>query len=122
MALLETNDTIKKYYESVKDQYPGYTLEDFERICKAPFRFFKISIERPDMPAIYIKGFGKFRVFSAKVRTLLKKLEAKKHFNQISEERYTVRKTNLLLKLKKLLEYENEGDDNRTDYGQAGAE
>lgn len=108
MALLETNDTIKEYYQEVKDNYPTIPFEEFMEICKAPFKFFKLKIEGEDMPTIYIKYFGKFKVFSTRLRTLLKALETKKHFNQINDERYTRHKEFLLNKYQQVKDNETE--------------
>ena len=95
MALLETNDTIKEYYNEVKHLYPDMPYEQFVDICKQPFKFFKSKIEQDDMPNIDIKYFGKFRVFASTIKGKLNELELKKKFNQISEERYELFKTNL---------------------------
>jgi len=107
MALLETNDTIKEYFEEVKHLYPNIPFEQFSDICKTPFRFFKMKIEQPNMPTIYIKYFGKFRVFSTTIQSLLKALETKKHFNQINDERYAKHKEFLLNKYKEVKEDED---------------
>lgn len=107
MALLETNDTIKEYYNEVKDLYPDMSYEQFQDICKYPFRFFRSKIEQDDMPNIDIKYFGKFRVFAASIKGKLKELETSKHFNHISEENYEKYKENLNSLLKKIEDYDN---------------
>lgn len=104
MALIETNDSIKEYYEEVKHLYPNISYEQFVEICKTPFRFFKIKIETDEMPTIFIKYFGKFKVHAATIKTLLKKLETKKHFNHINDERYERFKLNLQNRLKLIQE------------------
>lgn len=119
MALLDTNETIKEYYNEVKHLYPDIPFEQFMDICKQPFKFFKSKIEQDDMPNIDIKYFGKFRVFAASIKGKLKELELKKKFNQISEERYTTFKTNLEILLKKIQDNDdirrNKKDSNRAE-------
>lgn len=119
MALLETNDTIKEYYNEVKDLYPDISFEQFQDICKQPFKFFKSKIEQDDMPNIDIKYFGKFRVFAASIKGKLKELETKKHFNQISDERYDKFKANLETILKKI---QDNDDTRRNKKNNKGAE
>lgn len=107
MALLETNDTIKEYYNEVKHLYPDIPYEQFVDICKQPFKFFKSKIEQDDMPNIDIKYFGKFRVFPATIKGELKDLDTKKQFGRISDENYERYKENLNNILKKIEEHDN---------------
>lgn len=102
MALLDTNETIKLYYDEVKELYPDMSFEQFQEVCKQPFKFFKTKIEQDDMPNIDMKYFGKFRVFAATIKGKLKELDDKKRFNHISPERYDTFKTNLNTILKKI--------------------
>lgn len=107
MALLETNDTIRAYYEIVKDKYPDIPYSQFEAICKNPFRFFKNKIETDSMPIIAIKYFGKFKVYPSKIKTIIKELNIKKKFGTISEERYNKIKGDLEQRLKILNQEDN---------------
>jgi hypothetical protein len=94
MALLDNSEVIKQYYNAV------------EEICKNPFKFFKMQMEKPEMPSMYLKYFGRLVVYSSTIIKLLKALEVKKSFNQISDERYTTYKANLQARLKTIQEHE----------------
>lgn len=63
MLVRDTDDNIKDYYTQVKDKYPNLTLRDFEKICKAPFSFFRKAIESGNFQTIAVKFFGKFAPF-----------------------------------------------------------
>lgn len=111
--LIETDDSIKQYYELVKHKFPNMSYIQFQEICKNPFKFFKLKIETPEMPTIHIKYFGKLTVFSATIKRLLKELEVKKKY--ISIERYERYKINLQARLKTIQEHEDNTSNKGTD-------
>lgn len=108
--LLENKKLIHKYWEEVKHEYPEMEYFIFEDICKHPFRFIKSKLEGATMVTILMKYFGKFRVFSGKLKTLLKNNEADFHFKSITEEVYLQRKSDYEAKLKIVLEHEQKDD------------
>lgn len=55
-----TDDNIKDYYNKVKKEYPDLTYNDFLKVCKSPFTFFRKAIESGNFQTILIKFFGKF--------------------------------------------------------------
>lgn len=107
MPSIDTDQLIKEYWQTVKDKYPRISFEQFERICKAPFWFFKSQIEKPETPTIHVKYFGKFVVFSQYVERLIEKNNIKREKGIITEEEYQIRNTNLLKKLKEVSENED---------------
>jgi len=113
MPHLETEPLILRYYASIKDKYPQITSEHFMSICKAPFYFIKSQMERPDMPRIFIKFFGKFSVTSANIKEKLNKLEKSynnKKYNILTPEEYAERKAFFTAKYTQLKAEEEEAD------------
>ena len=70
MPLLESNDLIRQYYETIKDKY-GLTFDQVERICKAPFWYIKEQMETGILPLILVKYLGKFRVHPTTIYRLI---------------------------------------------------
>ncbi len=104
MPLLEYEILIKGFYDKIKEKYPDLTYSDVETIIKTPFRFIKLQLERPEMPTVLIKYFGKFTVFPGKLRTLIKENDFDFKNKLISEEKHKLYKEGYEKKLKDLLE------------------
>lgn len=113
MPSIDTEQLIKEYWETVKDKYPYINYESFEKICKAPFWFFKSQIEKKETPTIHVKYFGKFVVFSQYVYRLIEKNNKRLETNLISQEEWEIRNNNLTDKLREVLE--NEQKDKNVD-------
>lgn len=87
---LEYNDTIREFYKNSEFQHIPYA--EFVTICKAPFYYMKVQMERGDMPDMYFKYFAKLKVTVPKLKTLLRHNDTKYHFHNISKEMYEERK------------------------------
>jgi hypothetical protein len=107
MPTIDTDKLIKEYWEQVKEKYPNFTFEKFEKVCKAPFWFFKSQIESKDTPIIHIKYLGKFRIYSNNVRSLIERNNHRRLKGTIDEETYKKRDKDYQIKLKEAIEYEN---------------
>ncbi len=107
MPLIDTDKLIKEYWEEVKDKYPNFTFEQFEEVCKAPFWYFRRQMESEDTPIMFIKYFGKLRIYSSTIIGLINKNNVRRKKNLLDEEEYIKRDTNLKHKLKEVIEYEN---------------
>lgn len=73
MPLLSQEDTIKGYWEEVKDKYPNISFDNFVEICKAPFNYVKKCIQVGDLPFILVKYLGKFRVYQGEIKRAITK-------------------------------------------------
>lgn len=104
MPLLENDVLVRGYFDTIKDKYPNLTKDQIEAIIKHPFRYIKSQLEKPSMPTVLIKYFGKFTVFPGKLRTLIKENDTKFRFNQISLEVYKERNETYSKKLKELID------------------
>lgn len=54
---------IREYFREVRHKYPNLTLNDFERVIRSAFLFFRRTIEAGKSQIINIKYFGKFIPF-----------------------------------------------------------
>lgn len=88
MPLIENDDLIKEYFETIKDQYPEITLDRLSRMLKAPFYFVRDQMSREDMPTIMFKYLGKFRTFSGKIKKLVDRNNKNLAFGHISVAEY----------------------------------
>jgi len=107
MPSIDTDKLIKEYWEQVKEKYPNFTFEQFEKVCKAPFYFFKNCMESEGTPVIHIKYLGKFRLFPKSIRWLIRVNNKRKDRGFITEEEYLKRDEDYQFKLKEAIEYEN---------------
>lgn len=107
MPSIDTDKLIREYWEEVKEKYPNFTFSKFEKVCKAPFWFFKSQIEKEDTPIIHIKYLGKFRIYSAAVKSLIARNNHRRLKGKIDEETYNKRNNDYQIKLKEAIEYEN---------------
>lgn len=106
MPSIDTDKLIREYWEQVKEKYPNFTFEKFEKVCKAPFYFFKSQMESKDTPIIHIKYLCKFRIYSNNVRSLIARNNHRRSKNKIDEETHKQRDNDYQLKLKEAIEYE----------------
>lgn len=107
MPSIDTDKLIREYWDLVKEKYPNFTFEKFEKVCKAPFYFFKSQIESKDTPVVHIKYLGKFRIYPKNVRWLMTKIKYKRDKGFIDEERFQKVNADYQVKLKEATEYEN---------------
>lgn len=107
MPSIDTDKLIKEYWETVKEKYPNFTFEKFEKVCKAPFWFFKSQIESKETPVIHIKYLGKFRLYPKSIRRRIERNDYRKSMGKIDEETYNQRDSDYQIKLKEAIEYEN---------------
>lgn len=105
--IIETDDLIKEYYDTVKDKY-GIDFEHFKMICKVPFVFFKKMMALPDLPIIKVKYFGTFLIWPGTAKTIIEAVTKKFQSGLIGEEEFINQTVNLK---RHLDEYEAEGND-----------
>jgi len=58
---------IKRYIETVKDNFPDLTDSEIAETINSTFKYFKMRMGDSDFPDIRIKGFGSFQVFPGPV-------------------------------------------------------
>lgn len=82
---------IEQCYErsSYKDKI---SLEEYNLICRAPFKYTRESIQRGDLESIMLQYFGTFKPSKYKKDFQLKALEEKFEKGLISESYYLKRK------------------------------
>lgn len=114
MPVLEQDDSIRQYYEQIKDKYPDLTFDQIRDMCKASFWFIKTQIERDDLPIIMVKYFGKFRVTKAKIKEMIDKNIMQRMYERVTQEEYEARDLFLKQKLQDLLD-DTEEEDSETD-------
>lgn len=91
MPNLDTEKSIKQYWEQVKDKYPNIDFDMFRKICRSPFNFTRQAMALKEMPRITIKYFGKFLIYSETFKKLLKWNERNISRGYITQERYEER-------------------------------
>lgn len=106
---IETNDIIKEYSNSIKEEYPELPFEVIRDICIGPWVYLKECMESGSLDNIRLKYFGVFYVCPARAKRLLE--EAKERFSKqyITPKQYFKIKSNIEKYLKNL---ENEEDKN----------
>jgi hypothetical protein len=109
MALLEHSKAIREYYNQVKDQYPELDHYQFERVCRAPWNYFKASMKEDGMPRICIKYLGKIFPSMSNIKKILGKLERCK--SRLPQEYYDQRKEHLTNTLIRLQNEKEDHDD-----------
>lgn len=107
MPYIDTEKLIKQYWKTVKDKYPNISFLQFEKICKAPFWYFKSQMEKEETPIIHIKYFGKFVVFSQNIRKRIKENDVRLKKGKITQEVWKERDDNLQRKLKEVIDSNN---------------
>jgi hypothetical protein len=87
MPTLTHKNAIREYYEQVKDQYPpDLTYEQFEEICKSPFKAAKYYIKSNLFPIINFKNFGKMFAPKYRIKKRLEDIEGWYRHGAITEE------------------------------------
>ena len=114
MPTIDTDKLIKEYWITVKEKYPNFEFEQFERICKAPFWFFKTQIESDNPPIIHIKWLGKIRIYPSYIKRLIFKNDYQKARGSVSEEDYNRMNEEYQLRLKQAQEYEDSKGNKKT--------
>jgi hypothetical protein len=72
---LTHSELIQEYFESIREQHPGLTLQQCEDICSAPFVEARKGIESGELPTIRLKFFGTFIAYPKRVKGILRNLE-----------------------------------------------
>lgn len=88
MVKLESRDLIEEYYNSIKDQYPGLTLEQCKEIVSTPFKMVKESMETEELPTIRLKYLGTFVVYPGRALGALKLLTNRFKLHKIDRAEY----------------------------------
>jgi hypothetical protein len=83
---IEPKESIKQYYESVKDKYPELTEVHFNMICRSPFVLLKRCIKSVLLPKVRFKGLGVFYVDVILANYSLDKLHKRREQNKITQE------------------------------------
>lgn len=65
-------ELVQEYYDSIKDKYPGLTLQQCNEICSAPFIEVRKGIESGESPTIRLQFFGTFVVYPKRLIYYLK--------------------------------------------------
>ena len=81
---------IKEYYEEVKNLY-DIPYEEFEKICRTPFKFVKEKFNEGLLKNIRFQYFGVFEVSKGRVKYSKKQVEKNYREDKISLERYEKR-------------------------------
>lgn len=68
-------ELIEEYFELIREQYPGLSLQQCNEICSAPFIEVRKGIESGDLPTIRLKFFGTFIAYPKRVKGILKNYE-----------------------------------------------
>lgn len=119
MRVIETNESIKTYYEEVKDQYPDVTFAQFEEAIKASFYAFVKGMESVLFPIVKIKYLGKFLVYPAVAKAMMKKNDRDLVKGFITQEIHDIMNDNLQ---NYLLWYETSTDDDPSDSEEEASE
>lgn len=101
MKLLSA-DLLEEFYIGQKELYPDLTLEDFKKICFAPWEMLKHEIETGSLEEVRLKYFGVFKIYKGRAKSMLKITEDNYKKNYITKERYE----RLTEKLKDFIEKE----------------
>lgn len=108
MPTIDTDKLIKEYWETVKEKYSNFTFEQFETVCKSPFRFFKSRMESDNPPTvIHIKFLGKIRMYPSYVKRLLVRNDLHKKSGNIDAEEHSRREAFYNIRLKQAQDYED---------------
>lgn len=102
---LTSHEIIVEYYSKVKDDYPGMTLEHFEKICHAPFELVKSEMNKGNCTAIRLVYFGTFFVYPKRAEQLLRKLEEEVKKDKIRPETF-IKKKEIIENYLKRVNYE----------------
>jgi hypothetical protein len=88
-------DLVQEYYNSIKDDYPGLTLEQCNEICSAPFIETRKGIESGEFPTIRLKFFGTFVAYPKRVKAILVQYEKMFKEHRITPFNYFKKKEQL---------------------------
>ena len=93
---IENKELVDEFYESIKEDYPHYDLEQIRNVIYGPWRYVVSLMKRGDLPEIRIKYFGVFLVNKGTAIMQLKKLKKDFEEGKINHRHY--------FKLKKMFE------------------
>jgi len=100
---LTTDNLIKEYYETIKDEYPNIPFKQIELMCKTPWTFLRHQMRKSSLPIVKFMYLGMFIV----KRGVLDSIEPTAD-RLIEQNRITPRKYE---KLKKIVEHHNQNQD-----------
>jgi hypothetical protein len=106
MPEIKMSRLVNEYYESVKDNYPNLTAEDFDSIGRSLFSFILYNLQRIDTPTILLKYLGKLKVFSESVSKQIKVIDKQLKFGHISKTRHDEKCMHYNIILQNVLEAE----------------
>ena len=103
---LSHDELIKIFYEQIKDEYPDFTFEQVEEICKAPFIYFKKRIsEGFDLPIIQLKYLGTLTTTTGRIRSMIHSIRRHYAKGKITTVEYEEKDKFLRQRLKDLIAY-----------------
>jgi hypothetical protein len=115
MPVMDNERAIKEYWNEVKHKYPDMTFDDFRKICKSPFEYFKRCIANGEFPRILVKYMGKFKIFKGKVKNLMTDNQLKFERGYRDEIDYEKFKIQLAEHLKNIEEDEDDDEEDNDD-------
>lgn len=92
---MDFKEIVAEFFEKHGAKYPQLKLDDYLTICKAPFLFFRKTMEAVDFPQINVKYFGKFVVYPGSAKKLLDAIENQFIKGVINLEEYLKKTVNL---------------------------
>jgi hypothetical protein len=85
-------ELVQEYFESIREQHPGITLEQCNEICSAPFLETRKGIESGEFPTIRLKFFGTFVTTPNRIKGMLKTYERMFKEHKIAPVKYFKKK------------------------------
>lgn len=70
--MLEPEELIDKFYQSIKDKYPQLDIKAITIICQAPFIFLREQMAKIILPQIRFKYWGVYKVKDGRLKALPK--------------------------------------------------
>lgn len=92
---VDFKEIVTEFFEKHGVKYPELKLDDYLTICKAPFLFFRKTMEAIDFPKINVKYFGKFLVHPGSARGMMEVIEKQYNKGAISYDEYLKKTVNL---------------------------
>lgn len=86
--MIESEETIKSFYNSIKDKYPDLEYAQIQEICRNPFIFVKAAMKSKLFPEIRLKYFGTFKVNLGRAKAQLKETIRIFGLNRIDKETF----------------------------------
>lgn len=68
--MIQPDELIGRFFETIKDKYPNITLEEVNIICRTPFIFLRDQMKKSTLPSIRFRYWGIFKVKKGFLKSL----------------------------------------------------